>query len=486
MSSSFFGLNIAQRALNAQNLAMLTVGHNIANANTEGFSRQRVTISASQPYPYPSRTSGWGLGQIGTGADAQIIERVKDEYLDRQVRVQTGISGKWNVLKDALEQIETIYNEPSETGFTSVFNAFWDSWQELSVNPESVSVRALVRERAANLTTAFKTTASQLEDYQASLNEEIKIKVGDVNSYATQIADLNSQIANVTAMGEQPNDLLDKRDLLLDKLSDLINFNVATGPNNQVNVFLAGRALVRENRSYSIVTTAEQTPTSLNKTTKLVSLKWGEDLSDVAFFEGKLKGLFEARDDTVVDYYSRLDDIAEELYNNVNQQHQSGFDLYGAAGGQYFTVPPPASMISYAHDIAVSSGILSDSNTIAAASAAANAPGDGSNALAIALLRRITTHLGSPLDGGTYEDYFNGTIARLGAESQEAIRMSSNQELLLGQLKQHQESVSGVSIDEEMANMVKFQHAYEAAARFMTAYDELLDRLINGVGIVGR
>lgn len=491
MSSAFFGLNIAQRALNAQNMAMLTLGHNIANANTEGYTRQRVNIVSSLPYAPPSSTSGWGIGQIGTGADADSIIRIKDSYLDRQIRLQTSVQGEWSVLKDGLEEIEAIYNEPSEDGFASVFNAFWESWQELSGDAESVSVRALVRERSANLATAFNTIATQLEAYQASVNEEIKVKVSDINSISTQIADLNEQIASVSALGQQPNDLLDKRDLLLDQLSEVVNFTTSGGPNNQLNVFIGGKALVRENNSYEITAFQETVPTSLDGNTKLVSVKWSADLSDVDVKEGRLMGLVETRDDTVVDYYTRLDNLAKDIISEVNAQHQAGFDLEGNTGVDFFKGYDAMGKTN-ARSMALSDAIDADSRAIAAASVDPNLPtggvGDGSNALAIVLLRRSVSRMNplSPLEGGTYDSYFNGTIAQLGAESQEAIRMDSNQQLLLGQLKQHQESVSGVSIDEEMSNMIKFQNAYNAAARFMTAYDEMLDRLISSTGIVGR
>jgi len=490
--------------MQAQQKALETSAHNIANANTPGFTRQRGVMATTPPWPVPSLNSSNIVGQVGTGVGIVRIERVRDEFLDVQRRKEITIQGQWSIRRDTLEQIEVIFQEPTENGLNSLLAQFWDSWQELSKRPESSAVRTTVKETAIALADALNHTYQQLEDLSQDLDSIIKIKVMDINSIATQIDRLNKQIKAARGAGFEPNDLYDQRDKLLDELAKIIDFRTEQFKDGTINVYLfnessgdytnrlvdgeeghtntlavdnSGGTLVVEWASY---TSAEPSGSAPNPGD---DLGVSDDTTQRTISGGELKGLFDARDQLLSEYMDDLNSLAAGIINEINAVHRNGFDLNGNAGGDFFTG-------TGARDIALAGNIEANVSAIAAASYSPTVPGDGTNALKIAKLKstnlyydEATKELRSPVPpevgNTTFDDFYRNLIARLGVDTHESERMVENQEALVEQLEKRKEGISGVSIDEELAHMIEYQRAYQAAARFLSTMDELLDTLIN-------
>jgi flagellar hook-associated protein 1 FlgK len=468
---TFFGFNTALRGMQAQQRGIYTTAHNIANANTEGYTRQRVVLATLPAYPVPSMNHPGGQGwQIGTGVDSQETRRMRDEFLDTQIRRETGTLGQWEQIQDVLEQVEIVFNEPSDTGLSTLMSQFWAAWQELSKYAESSPVRTTVVETANALAEAFNHSAAQLETIKNDIDQTIELKVKEINSLAQQIADLNGQIKNIVTVGDQPNDLLDQRDLLLDRLGKMIDFTVTTSSNGTITITLGGGGNLVEEVDGS---------TTIHKLKSSGSdVSWVEEDTQppLTISNGELFGLQKVKSE-VETYLTNLDTLAGELATAVNNEHKKGVDLSGT-GGEDFFVAEDGGLITAAN-IQVNPNIQADVTKIAAATAGGG-PGDGSIALAIAQLQH---KLIPSLSNATFDDYYKNFTAKLGVDAHEAVRMTTNQGVLVDQLTNRKESISGVSLDEEMANMIQYQRAYEAAARMITTLDAMLDKIINGMGV---
>ena len=471
MRPAFLGLEVALRALRANQLALETTSHNIANANTPGYSRQEVEMAASRPYTIPTLAGYPFAGQVGTGVIATAMRRYRDAFTDLQLRQEQRTLGMWNAIKDVVQQVELIFNEPSDSGLNKLLDQFWNTWQDLANEPQSSAVRASVRQQAANLCTVLNHTYQQLYDLQHNQDQQILTKIDEINSIAQQIAALNEEIQKVQVTGNRPNDLMDQRDLLLDRLSTIVNITYHEGDNGITNVFIGSMPLVYDLKANSI---------SAESQGGVLSLKWTSSGYDVEVTSGELKGILVSRDEVLGGKLEQLDRIAQALYTAVNSAHNAGYGLNGSTGLDFFSDPTPGDAVS-ARDITLSGEILDSLDNIAASSAA-DTPGDGSNAAVIAALRWQQM---AALDNTTINGYYNGVITELGTYSKAAQDTCANQELLVSHLRQQREALSGVSLDEEAANLIKYERAYQAAARVMTTVDETLDRLINGTGRVG-
>lgn len=463
MTSTFFGLTIALRGLLAGQRGVDVTNHNIANARTRGYSRQDMLLSASAPYTVPSLIGSPEAGQLGTGVDVQRIRRLRDHFLDLQVRQELSALGRWEVRQEGFARLEATLSEPSGSGLGQLFARFWAAWQELSTNPSSSAARANIVQQSANLASVFNRTAQQLRDLQQRQDELVASKADEINSLAERIAALNAQIGKVIAGGQSPNDLQDARDRLLDELARVIKIGYQEMPDGMVQVSIGSITLVAGGAANRIVV-------QRNSSTQLLDLQW-PDGSAVGVNGGELQGILELRDTVVPQKLRELDALAIALRDAVNNVHAGGYGLDNSTGLAFFVG-------TEARDLAVNPVLTSDLNRIAAASSP-DSPGDGSQALAVARLQRQAL-----LNGGTMtvDDYYAAMIARLGGESQQAADMAENQGLLVDHLDLSREAVAGVSLDEEMANLIRYQHAYEAAARVMRAIDEMLEVLVREVG----
>lgn len=479
--STFFGLNISRLGLQAQQKSLAVTAHNIANANTPGYSRQRAQLTQTNPLPYAN-----GEGMLGSGVVAAEIARVRDRFLDNQLRREAQTLAKWETRHSFLSQVEGVFMEPSETGFSSVLNTFYNSWQELSLNPENSSVRAALLENGNAFTNAARHTNEQLKSVRSHLAEQITAKTEEVNTLAKQLAALNRQIVSLTAQRNTPADLLDRRDNLLKELTEIIEFDTVLNDNSSVNIFIGGRALVDNSLSFRLNTIAGAVDGDWTLSPQPV---WERDNQPLKMTNGQLAGLAETRDVLLRRYMEDFSGMVWGVINSVNDLHAAGMDLYGTGGNAFFTGAD-------LETLQVNELIRNDSALVAASLAAVPghsqpAPGDGGNALLIARLRNAAISVDplqpdvrlraalNPLGQTTFSDFHRDNIARLGVDTRESKRLAENQASLISMLNQRQQSIAGVSLDEEMANMIQFQLAYQASSRVITAFDEIYDTLIN-------
>lgn len=467
MRSTFGGLEIARRSLSSQQTALSVTGHNIANANSPGYTRQSAALQATSPYTVPGMNRPHGPGQVGTGVEVGAIRRLGDQFIQAEMIKEARNTGYWGSRQQILRQIEVALMEPSDSGVQSALKQYWESLQELHKSPESQAVRSVVVERAGVLAETLRYARSQLLPIQIELDNNIQ-RVGQrISVLGEQIATLNREIAQAQVVGYQPNDLLDRRDLLVQEVSNLAGATVSPRNQGMIAVVVGGITLVDGAHSRTLV--AESEPGRAN-TTRLV---WS-DLGVPANFDGgEMKSLFEGRDVLIPDQLRQLDNLASTLIAETNALHRQGIGLNGATGLDFFTGGD-------ASDIAVNRAIASDLENIAAS--LTGDPGDGAMALRLAQLSQAPV-----MDGGaTFDSYFASVVSRLGVISQKAVRMVEHQSDVANHLSALRESVAGVSLDEEMSNMIMFQHAYAAAARVVNVMDEALETLIMRMGLVGR
>jgi flagellar hook-associated protein 1 len=489
MRSSFHGLEVSKRGLFAQQAALNTTGHNISNANTEGYSRQRVNMTTPNGLPYVGLHASVEAGLLGTGVRADSIQRLREEFLDIQYRNEFKRQGYWEARAETLEKMEGIMNEPSDTGLAKVMDQMWQAWQDLAKDPSDTSARAVVRERSKAVADTFNTVYTHLQEVQTDLDNVVKVKALEINSLGQQIAALNNQIANVEPHGYTPNDLYDQRDVLIDKLSKLVDINANPTVNGMVDVTIQGQPFVTGVTSQPFATVQDPVTGKSNLT-----------LAGAPFVptSGYMAGTLEARDQIVPNMLKRLDVLAINMTKEINDLHRAGRSITDIANGTVQDLPffvdsaTPGAYPTGASKISVNPAILQSLDAIAAAKPEATNPtpvGNNETALAIASIKFKVIKAGTgPNDlaeSSTLDNYYRYSVSQMGIDAQEAIRNQKNAESLVGTVSNQRQSVSGVSIDEEMAEMVKYQHAYSASARVMTSMDEVLDKIINGMGRVG-
>lgn len=477
MRSTFFGLDIARKALAAQSRALDVTGHNIANQATPGYSRQRAVLTTTNPYTVPGMHNSTSAGQIGTGVQVSTIYRLRDSYIDYQLRSQSQYLGKAAAENQTLDRVEGIFSDLQGGGIKNAIAQFFNAWQDLSRDGANETVRAIVQQRGVAVADMFRHVDGQLQDVIDDINHGISLTVIDINSIVDRIASLNAQIQTNELGGKNANDLRDRRDLLIDELSQLVNLHVFES-HGQLSLVVNGVSIVR----HDSVTHMKLGQDGI--------VKWlqsdGTEGNAVAATSGRLAGLESARTKTR-GYMDQLDAMAKEFAVAINTQHKKGYDLLNGNGIDFFvglfgSADPDA--ISARH-IYVNEDLLDEENGrkyIAAAGEQADGQtiaGDGSNALEIAKLRNQLLFGGT----STLEQFYEGILGTLGVDAQHALHLVENQTLLVEQLEMRRSSVSGVSLDEEMTNMIQFQHAYNAAARLVTVIDEVLDTLINRTGL---
>lgn len=636
MASSFAGIEMGKRTLMAQSSAINTAGHNISNADTEGYSRQRVKVTAFDPIYRPDLSREMTPGQIGQGITVESIERIRDEMLDKRIVAQSNQESYWETREKYYSMIENVYNEPADISVRTTMDKFWESWQELSMYPESTPARQAVVTRGDTLVGAIQNQYTALSGIGTLLNDDIESSVRQVNDIANQIAAVNEEIVKSKAMGDNPNDLLDRRDLLVEKLSKLINVTTDTRDSDEFMVHLDGHILVQgsvarqfavdplvENNGYSQViwadteNVAQISGGSLGALIELrdvdirsevqnlntMTMNFADLVNDVHrnaigannvtgldFFveqpfvtnvngnydrdgdgvedstyvfrmSGKnalreteqvgLEGVMTIAGktgtievpynatDTVSDIVKRINNSDGEVKayldkNNklvlkatasfamenpdfvIRHVEDSGHFLVGYAGllrargeegafdfnqanavnalvadtaevvsgriegGAQFAVAPVANPSGY---FAINPALKSDVLSVAASYPINNTSredGDGRAALEIASIRNSAVMIGKAT---TLDDYFAQSVTNVGLKGEQAETNVMSQNAIMNDLRSLRESISGVNIDEELADIIKFQHGYNAAARYVTVVDEMLDTIINRLGV---
>jgi flagellar hook-associated protein 1 FlgK len=373
--------------------------------------------------------------------------------------------------------LEAIVNEPSETGLRQVMDNFWNAWQELSKQPDNIEARAVVRESANALADAFNSVSKKLNDLSADLDDTMSVKTRQIQTLIDQIARLNAEIYRVEALTNNANDLRDQRDLLLDNLSKIVNIAV-TEEANGYYVRMGNVELVRGANSAQVT---------------LESLRNAMATGDLN--SGEMYGLFYSKDTHVKQLQDELNTMIRTLVNAVNELHHTGYTLKHpvTTGGDFFIIGDPTqpALTVRVNPTMTDEDIAASRRTYTDATGEVRVVrGDNELALLMAGLRSHKFNFSGAgnnvgLSDGTLDEFYRAMVSKLGVQGEEAIRQSDNQRVLVDQIDSRRQSVSGVSLDEEMVNMIRFQHAYNAAARAMTTYDEVLDRIINGMGRVG-
>ena len=473
--SPFFGLDMALRALQAQQTGIDVTSHNVANANTEGFSRQNVTIVTTEPFAPAGMNRPASAGQIGTGSVANDIQRARDGFLDFQWRTEAGGLANAANRSDALEQVEVILDEPQGVGLSALFNEYYRVWNELSNDPSAsaLPVRTTVVQQSLSLTTAINRISSQLANIRTGQNSEIQTDVTEVNDLTSQIFQLNGTIVQIELTGQAANDLRDRRDSILDRLSQLVQVTTTENTDGSIRVLMgSGQTLVDGVTAKTDLTTAANASNN-----GFVDVIYGSGSTPASLGPSGIAGRITARDTLVPKYQASLNTIATNLINATNTLHTAGFDVNGNAGQPFFTGTDAAT-------ISVNTAIQADPSLIAASNSA-GASGNNEVALAITALRNS---MSPPLPVGTptSQTAYNSMVAGLGTDNRTARNEVGTQESLVDLLARRRQSLSGVSLDEEATNLLRYQRAYEAAARVLSTYDEILDKLINGTGTVGR
>jgi flagellar hook-associated protein 1 FlgK len=473
MSTLFSSVNLALRALLTHQQSIQVTEHNVANVNTPGYRRQEAVLTAGLPYPSPQLTGSVFAGQMGTGVMVDLVRRFNMEFYDGRYRRELGETKRWSLEQQVLSQVESTLSETGEDSLVSKMDAFWSGWQALSNDPTNMALRADLKEKANNLVGALNWRANALIQLREDQDLAIQSRVDEINSISGQIAKLNAEIASVKGAGDQPNDLLDNRDQLLDRLAELSGATVNIQENGEANVTIGQHALVIGSRTFSLTTAPDAANFNLTKIT------WQEDGLDFDASRGELAGLLDARDRVIPARLDALDNVANTLATRVNQLHQTGYGLNNAHGLDFFDLTGPTT--HHALNIRLSTN-LDDLNNIAA-STTTDSPGNGNLAGTIA---RVQEELLMSGNSASITQYYTGKVGEFGLEVSGAETRSRDRQTVVDSLSSMRESATGVSLDEEAANLVKSQRAYQAASRMMTAIDDMLDRVINGMGLVGR
>lgn len=446
--------------------ALQTVSHNIANKTTEGYSRQRV-----EQVTAPAVTEG-NL-RLGTGSRAAQVTRVNNPFIDKQLQGANKEMGFLNARAETMGRVEQIFNEQQNKSLNNYVSDFFNSFRELSNNPESITIRTIVKETAEALSKDFRRVDDQLNTLQKDIDFQLNARVDEINQMTKEIAELNQKVASVEIQGVPANDERDRRDLILKKLNELIDVHVADGDSGTVNVSTAGNALLVT--GFSQVELAANPDHSTAKT-EIYAVGQG-GAHDIKITDrikaGVTGGLISVRDKVITEVKERMDNLAYALGNEVNNAHTLGYDRSGRAGENFFEVS--AGPVGAARVLKLNKTITNDVGRIAAG-AKDGSPGDNTVANVISRIQYKQV-----LDGGTatMDDYYNAQVGKIGVVASQANKAVETQGNIVKQIEKLRESVAGVSLDEEATKMIEFQKNFDASARLIRVADEMFDTVLN-------
>ncbi|MDW8107759.1 MAG: flagellar hook-associated protein FlgK [Armatimonadota bacterium] len=445
---SFQGIELGVRALRAFQVGLEVTGHNVANVNTPGFSRRRVHFANTPEYAFSTHI------RVGTGVIAQHVQRIRDLMLEQRINTNTGEFARLDTLHQQLRTIESVLLEPGEQGISARLNALFNAFDELATRPDSMAARQSVVQAASALVGAIRNVYENWQNLYSQIEQRMQQTIREANDLAVQLARLNEQIRAAHSNGAEAGDLLDQRDRLLTRLSELVGARAHYANDGSVMVFVDGHTLVQDGASFALPSAIDLPNRALDSTPV-----------DIRIQRGQLRGLMDAASNLQV-YRDRLNIFASTLIAEVNAIHQTGFGLDNNTGYQFFA-GTDASNIALHPDI-------SDPRRIAA-SGLADTPGNNSVALALVNLRRQPL---AALGGMTLPQFYANLVGQVGNDAKVSKNRTQAQELTLEHLRQIRESVSGVSLDEEAANLVKFQRSYQAAAKIVSIFDGLIQDVL--------
>ena len=517
MGSTFYGLEIAKSGLRVSQSEMNVSSHNIANVDTEGFTRQRI---------YTSSVAGSGnhvqfavdkSGLAGRGVTAVTVEQIRSPFLDYQYRKENASTTKWATKEQYFYYVEDLFNNELNNSVTvsssisSQLGDFYDSLYKLVESPADIEIRANVQQNALKLTETMNYYFDQLIDQQSTLNENVKVTVNQINQYSEQIAELNKQIMGYELSGDKANDLRDKRNAMLDELSGLIDITYSEDSSGYLNVQIDGNYLVRQSSSNQLAVAATMdNPIRPGAENRLYEVYWADNTGAAVATKkidadnGALSAFMEIRDgntkyDIGIPYIvGQLNELCQKIVKDVNTVHKTGYTTPNDSNGNvsqnginFFadtSVAQDGSEVT-AENFALSTDVMQNVYNIAASDTAVVAGGEneqrgnGKIALKLAELINSTDASGNP---NNFDSVYKTIVTGVGIEMSNISSTTEIQSITQEHLTEQRKSISDVSLDEEMTNIIKFSHAYSAASRMITAMDKQLDVLINQTGLVGR
>ncbi len=509
-----FGLNTAVSGLLTAKRGLYTASHNIDNTTTPGYSRQRIYQSATNAHQIPKD------GFLGTGTSIDNIGRVRNSFIDFKYWYECAPTAEWSSKNETLDEVQKILGEPSNASFNKYMDDFYDSLNNLKKNPGDLAYREPVRENAKAFARHINETASKLLQLQKDTLQETQDVVDKVNSLAHQIANLNRQIYEQEIDGRIANDLRDRRDLIVDELSKYVSVSVSetypTAKNGKpehgsinnteplygnFDVSVGGISLVNHIHVNEISLKKENILPPPDDGHDVYAMYW-ENGSKVHSNSGKAKSLLDLYNGDGKDgsyrgirfYRNKLDEFAYGFAKKFNEQHQKGYSLgeNGADGtnGIDFFQDLGANKKDAAMNLQLSKDILKDIKKIAAAEGKEGKPEDNKNLLALIQQREdvyfFNSDVGDNISQGTPDDFIKSVISIVGVDKQQSNRFETTQKMMEKNLENRRQSVSGVNLNEEMGDMVKYQKVYTAAAKMISTMDQLLDLTVNRLGMVGR
>lgn len=484
---SFGGLYTSISGLQASRRSLDTVSHNISNANNRNYVRQSA-IHANNPYT----KSLDGKLEMGTGVSVIQIRQIRDEFLDLKLRREISSFGYHYAKSQILEDVEGVFNEITNSGLQKIMDDFWNNWNELYKEPESLTIRGLVHESSVAFTDTVNHLSSQLNNIQQNLNKEILNRVEESNYLLKGIGDLNNRIKLVEGLDsrEKANDFRDERNALIDRLSSILPVTTYENPYGETVVHLFGRDLVNS----SFISTIDIKVDSQNGLGHIYFKNTDEKIDLRGL--GELGGYIDVRDKSMVEYMDRLDTLVGEMAREINQLHGGydedgnfigGKDLLGDNGLNFFEgTMVNGEMIITASNIKVNP-LLSNLNKIAVSGTGNKGDGDIAKEIYEIRNRNIFAPYGSGEEKSmNIDDYYRDLVLTLGLEREESRLIATNQDFLIRSIDEKRRGISGVSLDEEMVDMIKFQHSYVANSRVINAIDEMIETVVTRVGLVGR
>lgn len=464
MSGLFGTLNLGARSLQTQQTGIEVAGHNLANVNNPAYARQRAVIQTSTPVET-------AIGLKGNGADAVAINQIRDTLLDSQIRTEASVKGSLQAQEEALQYAQAnlgqqISSTSSTTslgkgGLADGLNKFFNAFQELAANPTSQGQRQVVLQQAQDLASQFNQIDSRMSSLRTTMDQSLGVDVTKANQLMKDIAGLNDQISlSEFKTGGAANDLRDLRAQKLEELSTLVKIDTTEQSNGMVDISVAGVALVTGNTQTDTLETYNAGAGQM-----LVRTVTGQQA--ITPTSGHMQGVIQARDVELAGLQTNIQNLAAALITQVNTIHAAGFSLTGTTGANFFTGTTAGNM-------AVNAALLSSPSLIQA-SGVSGASGDNQVALALAQLGKQAQ---GTLGTQTFSQYYGQTVASLGQSIANVESEMENQQIVDNMLAKQRQSVMGVSLDEEMTDLVKFQKAFEASARLITTVDEMLTTVI--------
>lgn len=454
MPSPFQGIDVAASALRAFQRALDVTGNNISNVDTPGYTRETVDFAPVVPTDFYSMSAQ----SLGQGVGITQVNRIRDAFLDARKLGSLSDLGMTQTLSDGLNQVQSVLNDTNGTGIASALDGFFNAWSALAANPNESSLKVQVQQAGSTLAQRIRNTYAELSSLSAQTTSQINQTFQTIDNLTKQIGDLNSQIRAKIAAGEQPNTLMDQRDQALQKLSRLIDIKTYSQSDGTTLVYSNQLTLVDKSGNYAYPKTFDATASTVSDANGTYDVHGGQ-----------LAGLFQAVQ-RINSYQGQLDTLANTLRTQVNTAHMTGTNSLGTTGVQFFNDSNPQ---TGAIDFDLSAAVAANAQAIS--SGVSGNAGDGGLAMSLSQLR--TAQLGG-LGGISMTDYYNGLIGQVGTDVSGTKSALDTKSAVDKQLDVQIQSTSGVSLDDEMANMLRFQRSYQAAARALSVFDQTTEELI--------